>query len=163
MEQSHPSTCLALSSGGGFCICYSWWQKAKGKTMFFSVCVSTTCWLPGASQIATTIVICTRPAPCRGGFPETLPFGGLTQDREAVSFPPWGTGLWKRRGGERPLLLGGSPQRDPILLSHGSLEQVGQDGLPTQSPGPGLAQGGPEELSLLYQAEHPGWHAVPPE
>lgn len=98
MEQSLPSTCLALSSGGGFCICYSWWQKAKGKTMFFSVCVSTTCWLPEASQIATTIVICTRPAPCHGGFPETLPFGGLTQDREAVSVSTMGRWLVEEAG-----------------------------------------------------------------
>lgn len=64
---------------------------------------------------------------------------------------------------ERPLLLGGSLPRGTILPSHGSLEQVGQDGLPTQSLGPGLAQGGPEALSLLYQAGRPGWHAVPPE
>ena len=64
---------------------------------------------------------------------------------------------------EKPLLLGGSLPRGTILPSHGSLEQVGQDGLPTQSLGPGLAQGGPEALSLLYQAGRPGWHAVPPE
>lgn len=97
MERSHPPP-AGPSSGGSFCICYSWRQKAKGKTLFFSVCVSTTRWLPGASQTATTMVICTRPAQCHSGFPETLPFGVSNRTERLCQFPPWGVGLWKRRG-----------------------------------------------------------------
>lgn len=65
--------------------------------MFFSVRVSTTCWLPGASQIATTIVICTRPARCHGGYLETLPFRVSYRTERPCQFPPWRVGLWKRR------------------------------------------------------------------
>lgn len=64
-----------------FCICYSWRQKAKGKTMFLSVCVSTTCWLPGASQIATMHRACSVP---RWLPRDSSLQGGLIQDREAM-------------------------------------------------------------------------------
>lgn len=97
MAALHPPS--RLSRGGGFCVCYSWRQKAKGKTVFFSVCASIPCWLPGASQIAGTTVIGTQPARCCRGFPRASSLQVSLQGGEAM--PPSTPGelaLWKRHG-----------------------------------------------------------------
>lgn len=154
----HPPS--PLSRGGGSCICYSWWQKAKGKTMFFNVSASTTRWLPGAPQTAARTVINTQPG-CSGGSPERLPFQVSLRTERPCPLHHWGVGLVEEaRDERRPLLLGDS-QRGPILASHGSLEQWVRTDFPLSPRAPGPAQDRPRDFSLLYQAGHPGWHAVP--
>lgn len=93
MERSHPPPARPSQAEVAFALDTPGGKRPKAKKTFFSIRVSTTGWLPGASQIATTIVICTRPAQCHGGFPETLPFGGLIQDREAMSVSTMGSWL----------------------------------------------------------------------
>lgn len=120
--------------------------------MFFNVSASTTRWLPGAPQTATRIVINTQPG-CSGGSPEHLPFQVSLRTERPCPLHHWGVGLVEEaRDERRPLLLGDS-QRGPILPSHGSLEQWGQDGLPTQSPGPGASSGSSQGL----QSSVSGW------
>lgn len=85
--------------------------------------------------------ICTWPAWCHGDFPEPLHPGLHTGQRSHASFHHRGVRLAEEAWDERrPQLLG-----DSLRGFHPALPwvfgAVGQDGLPTQSPGPGPAQG----------------------
>lgn len=158
MEQTHHPSAQPSQAEVAFAL-----DTPGGQTMFFSVCVSTTCWLPGASQIATTIVICTRPARCHGGFLETLPFRVSYRTERPCQFPPWRVGLWERREMKGHCCLVALPRGVSSCPPMGLWSKWVRTGFPLSPWGPGLPQGGPEDFSLPYQAGRPGWHAVPPE